>query len=388
MGIFLSLSGIALREVVGGALQKVGLSGGDAVIDVLTERFTDHSQRLTKALQSANERSWKALEVALAGDSLWERCKTALASAEDRAFREQVRAFLDISPLAKSSAEDVQLFKKALKELRDVRSGGALKAGSLTPSELAREAGALARFNDPQALLDAEWRLVDQAAGELRERSPNLWKLLVARPKAGNRPSLLAVAMRYYFRREVESDQALFQGLAIEVVTDTNARVRGLEEQIQKLLERLQLQGREVRPSDSMSLRNEGERQLVKQLVTVYRSLPEEKRRQLPSLLSNLGKLELAAGDFGEAQQKFQTVANMVSDPKAQAEAHHNAYQAALQRQQWAEALASIRQAVALDPARFAPFPLDRSNPHAFWGLAALAWRFCATINSCETMSW
>src|SRR5258708_770573 len=100
MGVFLSLSGIALRQVVGGVLQTVGLDKtGDAAIDFLTKRFTDHSQKLSNALQTANERAWKALEVALAGDSLWERCKTALASAEDRAFREQVQAFLEASPL-------------------------------------------------------------------------------------------------------------------------------------------------------------------------------------------------------------------------------------------------------------------------------------------------
>src|ERR1019366_5603273 len=39
--------------------------------------------------------------------------------------------------------------------------------------------------------------------------------------------------------------------------------------------------------------------------------------------------------------------------------AHYNAYQAALQRQDWLAALASIRQAILLDAARFAPFPAD-----------------------------
>ena len=33
------------------------------------------------------------LEIALAGDSFWDRCKLALAPSEDKAFREQVRAF-------------------------------------------------------------------------------------------------------------------------------------------------------------------------------------------------------------------------------------------------------------------------------------------------------
>ena len=412
MSIFLNISVLALRQVAEGAANAVGLNAtGKAVIGFLGDHFTDHSQRLTNALQNANDRAWKAFEVALAGESLLERCKVALAHGEDKAFREQVRAFLDISPLTKASAEHAQLFKQALQELRSVRSGGMLKAGSLTPSELAREAGSLAHFNDPQALLDAEWRLVDQAAGELRERSPNLWKLLVARPKAANKPSLLAVAVRYYFRREVESDQALSQGLSfaklealteaqkkgfdslsaalaqqgqrleglldsvivavtgIDVTTrDTNARVRGLEEQLQKLFDRFQLQGRELRPGDSMSVRSEGDQQHVVQLVGEYRALPEEQRRQRPDLLNRMGVLRAAAGELEEAQKDFQEAAKLTADPKVKAEAHFNAYRAALERRAWDEALAVLRQAVALDPGRFAPFPFSKYEPQRILG--------------------
>jgi hypothetical protein len=52
-------------------------------------------------------------------------------------------------------------------------------------------------------------------AGELRESYPNLCKLLVMRTTPGSRPSILAVAVHYYFRREVETDPELFRGLAI-----------------------------------------------------------------------------------------------------------------------------------------------------------------------------
>jgi len=87
MSIFFSLSTFALRQLVGGACEAVGVKdSGEAVVAFLTQRFTDHSQRLTKALQTANDNAWKALEIALAGDSLWERCKAALARTEDKAF--------------------------------------------------------------------------------------------------------------------------------------------------------------------------------------------------------------------------------------------------------------------------------------------------------------
>jgi len=95
MGIIQSLSVLALRQVVNGALQAVGVSGGgDAVATFLIERFTDHSQRLTAALTTSNEKAWKALEIALAGESLW----NLLDRTEDKAFRQQVRAFLDTIP--------------------------------------------------------------------------------------------------------------------------------------------------------------------------------------------------------------------------------------------------------------------------------------------------
>src|SRR4051794_28011241 len=98
MSIALHLSSLALKQVVGGACAAVGIPG-DAVIGFLQERFSDQSQRLPAALHAANEKAWKALEIALAGESLWERCKAAAARAEDRAFAQQVRAFLDAAPL-------------------------------------------------------------------------------------------------------------------------------------------------------------------------------------------------------------------------------------------------------------------------------------------------
>jgi WD40 repeat protein/serine/threonine protein kinase len=409
MSVFQSLSVVALRQLVSAAGNAVGLgTTTDAIVDSLTRRFTDHSQRLTKALQTANERAWKALEIALAGDSLLERCKGALAETEDRAFGEQLRAFLEVSPLRKVKAEQQPILRQALEELRSARARGMLSQGSLGPAGLAQETGGFARYSDPQALLDAEFQLIQGIAAELKETCPKL-SVVLAHPKI--KPNILAVAVRYYFRREVEADPQLFQGLAfaklealqegqakgfaeltealtrhgsrleglladllgkVDVIqattAETNVLVRGLVERVQQVLERSQLQSREVRPSDSLSIRNEEERQLVKQLVAEYRRLPEEQRRQLPALLNNIGKLEVVAGEFEAAQRDFQAAAALTPDPKAQAEAHFNAYQAALERQDWAEALASLREATALDAGRFAPFPLEQYEPQRILG--------------------
>src|SRR4051812_41893117 len=73
MSIIVDLSAIALRQVVPAALKAVGVEvGGEAVARFLLERFVDQSQALTKALQTTNERAWKPMEVALAGESWWD----------------------------------------------------------------------------------------------------------------------------------------------------------------------------------------------------------------------------------------------------------------------------------------------------------------------------
>ena len=175
MGVFQNLSVVALRQLVGGACSAVGIGGAGApIVDFLANRFTDHSSKLITALQTANERAWKAIEVALAGDSLWDKYKTAVASAEDKAFREQVRAFLEVSPF-KNRTNDVDLahiFRDALKELRVARDRGLLTGGPLGRTELAS-------FNDPQGQLDTERKVVEQIAQELQESCPNLGRVLV-----------------------------------------------------------------------------------------------------------------------------------------------------------------------------------------------------------------
>src|SRR5205823_1161724 len=106
MGILLKLSTLALRHLIENARKAWGLEASelaDGVIEVATRKllrhFTDHSQKLTRALKRANERAWKALDVALAGESFWERCRLFVASGDERAFRQQLRAFLEVAPL-------------------------------------------------------------------------------------------------------------------------------------------------------------------------------------------------------------------------------------------------------------------------------------------------
>jgi tetratricopeptide (TPR) repeat protein len=420
MNLVLSLSTLALRKLVDGACTAVGVKeGGDVAVAVaafLNERFTDHSQRLTAALQNANERAWKSLELSLAGESFWERCKSSVARAEDKAFARQVRAFLDATPLPEPSGNPA-FRQQCLEDLRAARKEGLLTGGTFQPRQLAEQTANFVRFTDPQRLLEAEWQVVKDMAQQLKQAGKaNLSWLLSQRPPQGTH--ILVAGVRYFFRRAVEEDQKLFQGLAFSqlerlgkqqeegfaalaavmtqqgqrlaellegvqaVVVETHSAVLNLQDQIegqsghlrqigdavQKLLEQHHLQRREVRPGDSLSIRNDGERQLVKQLVARYRALPEQERRQVPALLNAVGKLEVVAGDFDAARQDFAAVATLVEDNKAQAEAHFNAYQVCLERHDWSAALGEFIQAVKLDAKRFASFPVGKYQPQRILG--------------------
>ncbi len=421
MGILFNLSALALRQVVGGACEAIGVPAGAAIeplVNFLGERFSDQSQRLTDALKGANDRAWKSLEIALAGDSLWERVKGAVvARADDRAFGAQVRAFLDATPIPEL-ANKTAFRQRCLQELRAARTHGHLTRDSLEPRQLAAHTADFARFADPVGQVEAEWRTVAALAQEIEQGGcPALGWLLKQRPQQGQ--PLLVVAVRYFFRRAVEEDPRLAQGLAFakmealgkaqeqgfaalaaalaqqgsrleellgdvkEVVVKTHDAVLDLQAQVSSLparlvqqvvgpileaLEQRQLQKRELRPSDSFSVRNDAERQFLKQTVARYRALPETERKRMPAVLNAVGKLEVVAGDFDAAQRDFQEVATLVADPTAQAQAHHNAYRTALERRDWATALQELLAALRLDAKGHAPFPVGKYQPQQILG--------------------
>jgi hypothetical protein len=211
MSVFQNLTALALRHLAEAAGAKEGV---DAVARFLGRHFSDHSQRLTNAIRSATDRSWKALEVALAGESLKDR----LARTEDRELRKHVGGFLDAFA-DREAGHDPAFRQRCLDELRAARKSGKL-GGGLDPEALSRQVGELARYTDPQALLRAELALLNGVAEELSVEYPTLAFLLETEPEPGR--SLLVIAARYFFRRAVEEDRELFQGLAF-------AKLEGLE---------------------------------------------------------------------------------------------------------------------------------------------------------------
>ncbi len=401
---------LALRPLVSRACTAVGISSAEGAftgaIEYLRERFTDHGQKINDALRRANERAWRALEIALAGESLLSR----LDRNEDKAFREQVRSFLDAWPADGRPALDESLRAETLRELRAARKAGVLDADSVNSASLAERLGPLARHADPIAFIQAEWQILDEIAGTARaNRYDNLARFLTLRPANGE--SLLAVSVRYFFRREVEQDPALFQGLdfaqlerighsldgglsslsdalaaqseRIESllddlrtnVLDMRAELARQSQQLQDLglailraLQGHQLEGRVLRPSDSLSIHGEAEMIRARELVGRYRAIPAAQRRELPALLNAVGKLEVMSGDFAGASNDFRELSELVSDSSAQAEAHHHRFRAAVEQQLWDDALDALKHSARLDPTRFAQFPLFKFEPERILG--------------------
>src|SRR5207249_2115417 len=114
-------------------------------------------------------------------------------------------------PLAELQGKDA--YRNAcLQELRAARKAGLISGGGLDPVALARKAGAFARFANPDALLDAEAQALVQMGEDLGKAGhANLAGFVALRPQRGD--PLLVLAARYFFRRAVEEDERLFQGL-------------------------------------------------------------------------------------------------------------------------------------------------------------------------------
>jgi tetratricopeptide (TPR) repeat protein len=418
MPLLHTVSALALRPLAASAAQTLGLQFADdsaaAIVGFLAERLGDPSLKLPRALHRSAERAWRGLEIAVAGEGLlsW------LDRGDERAFRDQVRRYLGAAPLPAAPAE----FRRACaRELKAARKAGALAPAELKPDDLARAAAPLARFGDPVGVLQAEWRLMDGLAAEVRAAGwPALADFLALRP--GDGEPLLGMGVRYFFRREVEADPALFRGLAFaqlerldaaqeegfasladvladradrldaalddlrEAVAEAHADVLDIKAELARQGRQLHLQLQEVgaailhalephqldrrlpRLGDTLAVQDEGERRFVRELIGRYRSLPEEERRKLPALLNGVGKLELMSGDPDAARRDFEALAGLVDDRPARAEAQHNRYLAALEEGKWDEALAALRQAMTLDPVRFAPFPPGKFEPERVLG--------------------
>lgn len=429
MSLLVDLVSMAVRPVLAGIdaaldsdVLEVAVIGvpariGGKLVGHLIQRFRDSSHDLPNALQRSSDRAWRSLEIALAGESWWSRLRDR---GDEKAFREQVRLFLNASPLP--NLQDENFRAQCLEQLRVARKRSLIPGEQFDPQQTAEAAAQFARYQNPSELCDAEWQTMSRMAERLQQEGlHHLAALLRVRPDANSAP-LLALAVRFFFRREIATNGELFRGLVYEQVDQLNesmhqgfnslaeglrtidrglgrmsadldeiltglAAIRGdlldLREEMQKqgmgqeslYLEILRLgqkldhlHERTLQPRDSMSLRNETEKALVRALVSRYRDLPEEQRMQLPALLDAVGRLEMAAGDYSGALQEFQTLARMPVELATQATGFYQSFLAALEQRDWTQALSSYREAHRIAPDRFALFPQDRYEPENILG--------------------
>src|SRR5262249_11619290 len=154
MAIFSALSAFALRQVAG--------DGAENVVKAIGDRFSDRGGQLTEALRRASERAWRTLEIALAGESFWNR----LDAAEDKAFRQQVRGLLESMTLTRRTTKE-ESRRLCLAELRAARKDGLLLGG--TREDVARSARLFAGQADQLAALERERAALREMAGVLQQ---------------------------------------------------------------------------------------------------------------------------------------------------------------------------------------------------------------------------
>jgi len=431
-----------------------GVGGLNALFRLAKDHTSDHSRRLLDALESSNRKAWRALEIALAGESLW----TWFDRQETKALRREIQAFVAAVEFPELAGKD-EFRTRCLRELRTALGTGVL-LGKLVAGDLAERAGTFARFDDPTALLAAEKAALNALGAEVKRAGFSALGAILAHPARADK-SVVVVAARYFFRREVERNAELFQGLqftATEALAETqqagfdrlagvldesNAHldaaldavaeklgaevrsvgagvkrvedsvrsvadsVKGVETKVDDvhqsverataaadaarsavethaadtarklddlhrrmaaLLDKLDMLGKPVEPKHSLSVRSRDDRGLVADLLTELRALPKEARAARPGLVTDIGKLQVAVGDFDGAGKSFARAAALAVSTGERAEAYHNAYRTKLEQDDYPAALSDLRQAVALDPGRFAPFPLDKYPPDRILG--------------------
>ncbi len=385
----------AVADAAGGPVAGVAVN---AVKNYLVTRFSDPSRKLPKALTQASDRAWRALEVAVAGESLWSKMKR---HGEDKAFSVAVRAFLSTNPLALAAHQDAAFRRRACEQFQAARQAGVIPGAPVSGTVLANAAADLTRFADAPAQCAAEWQVVATIANDLRRGGyVALADLLDLRTDPAQ-PPLLAVAVRFFFRREIETNEEMFRGLVYEqvdnlrqdmrdglsglmavlethegwlagllaVAEETRDRVLEVQQEMSRVNEKLdRLLDREMRPGDSMSIRNDTERRLTRAVIAKYRALSEDDRRSAPDLLEAVARLEHAAGDLGDAQRDFQERAALPGDTATKARAHYGAYLTAIERKHYGTALTELQEAVRLAPEQYSPFPLNKYVPERILG--------------------
>ena len=401
MKIVKTLICYGLKHVLGDAADKT--------VEFIEERLTDASQALPSALAAAHERTWHALGVALAGDSLLDQVKrVALTDATERAVRVQLEPFLRACAI-EFQQQPAAYRQACLHELNRLRKSKEFKSSHLPvpANELARQVAAWKRYGDPQGVVEGAWQAVAGVADALAElQYPKLSHLL--RQRMGQGSPLLASLFAFFLRQELDkhnltagltfdllrnlyaAQEQAFAGVVQaldalgdkldvifdelgeikEIVLDIQAELqqqsgdmRRMHVEVLAHLKQLGMQDTVLKPTHTQLIRNEATRVAVRELLGRLQQLPAEQLEHVPALLNGLGQLlvgagDVQAGDLAEARHLFAAALRVAPSDAARAEIHYNDYRAALENPQtWDAAFTAIQAAATLDPVRFRLFP-------------------------------
>ncbi len=398
-----------LRQVLGETAEQVVQSIGDY--------FTDPSRKLPRALERANEKAWKTLELALLGSTWTGKLKNWIVKGDIRAIRLPIE-----SVITQKERENRNFRKHCIQELQSVRDNGLDPILSTDLDELKERTLSFKCFTDASALLEDSWKVMENVSQSLAETGcPSLAELIGYRTADGS--PLLVVAFGFFLREEIVSDPILRDELLFDqmkqiwkpqapsfveiektmkelgeqfersvteardtllhalgeiyeqgertfsAVLDIDESLRELNadqqetrrclKEIRGLLSHMKAQSGEIKPRLSFSLRNDYEKIQVKELLNQSRCLPPDQQR-CPALQNGLAKLQVAVGEFDEAEKRFCELENQVDHPSVKAELLFNAYQTALENKKWKEALSYLTQSAQLDPTHFARFPMEK----------------------------
>lgn len=100
-----------------------------------------------------------------------------------------------------------------------------------------------------------------------------------------------------------------------------------------------------------------------KQLVAQFRALPFTQQNAFPNLIQWIALIELGLGEFQAAERDFHQLAELTPALEQKADAHFQAYLAALERPHLGDAFKELKHAYTNHPERCAPIPLDQFEP-------------------------
>ncbi len=402
MSVTGTLAALALRYAFNESAEKV--------VSTVKEYFADHSQLLPDALVRANDRAWKAVGLAIAGNTLFDRVRGWSAGGEMVAMRDQLRTFIENTPTGLDAVPG-ELRASACDELNRLRKSGRL-ALKLNGSEVASD---IRRYSDPSKLAGSAAEAVAAVADALTADAPNLAQVLRLAPPGA--PPLLAVAFLYFFRREVETTDELARGLTFDALRGITAdqerglrllddRTAGILDQFDALFgalaevlagivnlggkvdtgfsdvkaefadvkavvkEELQKIGEQLTKSrkSGVSYDDERERRLLLGVRQKYRKNPDSWSSEE---WGNLAGVMSKAGLFAEASEAHENAASnarAVRDTAAEAANHYKAYLDECDARAWSQAFDLLWKAVELEAARYTPFDHNRYKPERILG--------------------